>query len=124
MRSLFSTENAECLGIILLVGGVAAAIIARLLGSKTTDIGVFAWGAATTWLAVYILILAMTGEPSSKYERLIAAAPIVGGIVAASTLAWSLFYKEATDSSLREEFKALERKVVQLEKKYAAKEAP
>lgn len=58
-----------------------------------TTLGIWAWGSVTAILSLATLYIITTGSPPALYNRIKETASAIGGIIAASVLAWSIFFQ-------------------------------
>ena len=84
---------------------------------KLGEVGLWLWGAATAVLGIAIVLVIFTGEPADLYQRVKDGATALGAVVAASALAWSLFYQSSEKKSEKEKLDSIKTKLEQIEKK-------
>ncbi|MGB1236707.1 MAG: hypothetical protein ACPG4U_00775 [Pseudomonadales bacterium] len=81
------------------------------------EIGVVIWGFSTAILGFFIVFVVVTGLPANIYTRVKEAATALGAVVAASALAWSLFYQQHTGKGDEQQLKDITQKLEVIEDK-------
>jgi hypothetical protein len=56
-------------------------------------VGVWIWGGATALLGLAIVLIVATGLPAELYTRVKDTSGALAGVIAASALAWSIFFQ-------------------------------
>jgi hypothetical protein len=76
------------------------------------EVGVWVWGSATAILGIAVVSIIFTGKPQDLYVRVKDSATALGAVIAASALAWSLFYQSSDQA---ERIESIERSVRAIE---------
>lgn len=67
-----------------------------------TNLGIWIWGFVTAALGVAVVFVIASGRPTDVYTRVKDSATAIGAVVAASALAWSLFFQAADSQRERD----------------------
>lgn len=65
------------------------------------ELGKWGWGIATAALGIAVVVVVALGRPQGIYDRIKDSATAIGAVVAASALAWSLFFQVSDSQSER-----------------------
>jgi hypothetical protein len=87
---------------------IVAAVVSVCVAPNRMQGGVWAWGIATAALGVAVVFVVVFGWPPDVYTRVKDSATAIGAVVAASALAWSLFFQVGNTDSQKERDKIID----------------
>ena len=79
--------------------------------------GIWAWGTITAILSLATVLIIATGKPPGLYERIKDTASALGGVIAASVLAWSIFFQTSAQQAGSAKQDELTRRISEIVKK-------